>query len=235
VPVFFSEAEAKPNRGIVGAAIEVAVRQSAIDLREHDPGVGIELLGKLPIDDERNGVERSVAGRRCYRDSAVGRCTVGWLVVMIISARNIQLSRGQSSCLRDTNTFDTRPPSNPGAVFANQHDAGIIGERSGDNLRQHRRQRVAGQRYRHCVLDVAADRVERKRAAGQIGNVAANLELVRTGRAVVLTVAAELPERTLNWPMSTWYLTARRTRKTRYVSDRAMRSQGSRTRVAGSC
>jgi hypothetical protein len=60
-PAGFSEAEAKANRGIDRVATEVAVRQSAIDLREHDPGVGIELLGELPIGDERNGVERPMA------------------------------------------------------------------------------------------------------------------------------------------------------------------------------
>jgi hypothetical protein len=51
-----SEAEAKPNRGIDVAAIEEAVHQAAIELREHDSGVGIEFLRKLPIGDERNGV-----------------------------------------------------------------------------------------------------------------------------------------------------------------------------------
>ena len=55
-PAAFSEAEPKPNRRIDRTPIEEAVRQATIDLREHDPGVGIELLRKLPIGDERNGV-----------------------------------------------------------------------------------------------------------------------------------------------------------------------------------
>src|ERR1700694_5420946 len=67
----------------------------------------------------------------------------------------------------------------PVAVFANQHHAAIIGQRSGENLRQHRWQRVAGKPYRYGVLDVAANCVERKGAASQIGNVPAELELVR--------------------------------------------------------
>jgi hypothetical protein len=54
---------------------------------------------------------------------------------------------------------------------------------------------TAGKPYRHGVLDVAADSVERKRAAGQIGSVSIELELVGTGRGVVQIVAAELPQR----------------------------------------
>src|SRR5437868_2387471 len=50
----FSETEAKANRGIDRVAMKEAVRQAAIDLREHQSGVGIKLLRKLPIDDERN-------------------------------------------------------------------------------------------------------------------------------------------------------------------------------------
>src|SRR6266478_1793190 len=90
-PVGFSEAEAKPNRGIDRVAMEEAVRQAAIDLREHEPGVGIKLLRKLPIDGERNGVERPVARRRCYGGGTVGGCTKGGLVVMIISADHIHV------------------------------------------------------------------------------------------------------------------------------------------------
>jgi hypothetical protein len=47
-----SESEAKPDRGIDSVAIEVAVSQSIIDLREHEPGVSIELRRKPPIDGE---------------------------------------------------------------------------------------------------------------------------------------------------------------------------------------
>src|ERR1700716_2345400 len=82
----------------------------------------------------------------------------------------------------------------PVTVFANQHHARIIGERSGENLRQPCRQRATGKPYRHGVLDEAADGIDRKRAASQIGNVPAELELVGTSRGVVQFVAAELPE-----------------------------------------
>src|ERR1700704_2566369 len=65
-------------------------------------------------------------------------------------------------------------------VFANQHHAGVIGKCRGKNLRQYRRQRVAGKRYRHGVRDVAANCVERRGAASQVGKVPADLELVGT-------------------------------------------------------
>jgi len=51
------------------------------------------------------------------------------------------------------------------------------------------------QPYRHGVLNVAADGVERQGAAGQIGNVPADLELVGAGRRVVQIVPTELPQR----------------------------------------
>src|SRR5216683_7802708 len=96
---------------------------------------------------------------------------------------------------RISNEFVTsKQLERPVAVFADQHHARIIGERSGENLRQHRWQRAAGKPYRHGVLDVAANCVERKRAASQIGKVPAELELVGTSRGVVQIVAAELPE-----------------------------------------
>ena len=41
---------------IDGAAMEEPVRQSIIDLRIHEPGVGVEFCPKFPIDGERNGV-----------------------------------------------------------------------------------------------------------------------------------------------------------------------------------
>ena len=76
----FSEAEAKPDRGIDRAPIEETVRQATIDLREHKPGVGIKLLRKLPIDDEGNGVERPVAvcERRGVGAQLTGAPKVGW-------------------------------------------------------------------------------------------------------------------------------------------------------------
>jgi hypothetical protein len=63
-----------------------------------------------------------------------------------------------------------------------------------ENLRQHCRQRVAGEQYRRGIFNVAADSVELKHAATQIGDVTAELELVGSCRGVVLTVATELPE-----------------------------------------
>ena len=93
------------------------------------------------------------------------------------------------------NSYPANSLSGPLLYLPTSITLDIVGERGGENLRQHRRQRVAGKRYRHGVLDVAADGVERKRAASQIGNVPAELELVGTGRGVVQIVAAELPER----------------------------------------
>ena len=90
-PLDFSEAEAKPNRGIDHAAVEVAVRQAAIDLREHDPGIGIKFLRKLPIHDKGNGVERSMAGCRRDGGGAVGGCAIGWLVIMVVSSNHIEV------------------------------------------------------------------------------------------------------------------------------------------------
>jgi hypothetical protein len=90
--VFFSEAEAKPNRWIDRAPVEVAVRQAAIDLGEHQPGVSIKLLRKLPIDGQGKGVERS--GAICERRSVGGAIdggTVGRLVIMVIGADHIQI------------------------------------------------------------------------------------------------------------------------------------------------
>src|SRR5258708_25402929 len=88
----FSEAEAKPNRRIDRAAIEKAARQAAIDLREHDSGVGIKFLRKLPIDDKGKGVERPVAvWERRGVGGAIARRTKGVLGVMIIRADHIQI------------------------------------------------------------------------------------------------------------------------------------------------
>ena len=48
---------------------------------------------------------------------------------------------------RVSNVFVSSEQLNrPVAVFGKQHHARIIGERSSENLRQHRRQRVAGKR-----------------------------------------------------------------------------------------
>src|SRR5258708_35046767 len=87
----FSEAEAKPNRRIDRAPIEEAVRQATIDLREHQPGVSIELLRKLPIDDERNSVERPMAVCERRGIGAVDECTKGGLRIIVIRADHIQI------------------------------------------------------------------------------------------------------------------------------------------------
>src|SRR5229473_2510285 len=73
------------------AAIEETVRQAAIVLREHDSGVGIKFLRKPPIGDKGNGVERPVAVCERRGISAVDGCAKGGLVVMIISADQIQI------------------------------------------------------------------------------------------------------------------------------------------------
>jgi hypothetical protein len=74
--LFFSEAEAQPNRWIDRAPIEVAVRQAAIDLGEHQPCVSIELLRKLPIDDERKGVD--VPWQFANAAALAAGCTKSW-------------------------------------------------------------------------------------------------------------------------------------------------------------
>src|ERR1700738_5160872 len=243
-PVIFSEAEAKANRGIDGVAVEEAVRQAAIDLREHQPGVGIKLLRELPIGDERNGVERPMAVCERRGVGTVDGSAEGGLVVMIISPDQIQIvsdgvfhagpeymerlvacverrvvdvrvvdgsAAGADKVSRDIAKTGTGRKRIAGGrisdefvsgkqldrsvtVLGNRHHARIVGQRGGEQLRKHRRQRAARQPYRHGILDVAPDHVERKRAASQIGNVAAELELVGTGRGVVQIIATELPE-----------------------------------------
>jgi hypothetical protein len=58
-----SEAEAQSNCGIDVVALKIAVSQSAIHVREHQPGVEIRLRGKLPIDNAGDRVERTGALR----------------------------------------------------------------------------------------------------------------------------------------------------------------------------
>jgi hypothetical protein len=48
----YLKSEDKPDCGIDCVAIEVAISQSIIDLREHKPGVSLKLRGKSPIDGE---------------------------------------------------------------------------------------------------------------------------------------------------------------------------------------
>ena len=51
-PTLYLESEDKPDCGIDRVAIEVAVSQSIIDLREHEPGVSLKLRCKSSIDGE---------------------------------------------------------------------------------------------------------------------------------------------------------------------------------------
>ena len=46
----YLKSEDKPDCGIDCVAIEVAISQSTINLREHEPGVSLKLRRKSPID-----------------------------------------------------------------------------------------------------------------------------------------------------------------------------------------
>ena len=48
----YLKSEDKPDCGIDCVAIEVAVSQSIVDLREHKPGVSLKFRRKSPIDGE---------------------------------------------------------------------------------------------------------------------------------------------------------------------------------------
>src|ERR687887_1789357 len=91
----FSVAEAQPDRGIDVVALEKAVGQSAIHLRVHQADVEIPFWCKFPIDNARDGVERTGALRvlapGAGHDPARGRAEVGMLVVMVISGEHIHL------------------------------------------------------------------------------------------------------------------------------------------------
>ena len=58
-----SEAEPQSDRGSDVVVLEKAEGQTAIHLREHDPGIDIPLWCKPPIDSGRDRVERSGALR----------------------------------------------------------------------------------------------------------------------------------------------------------------------------
>src|SRR5262249_24476042 len=82
-----SVAEAQSDRGIDVVALEKAVSQSAILLREHDPEIEIPLRRKLPIDSGRVRVQRTGALRA--RAAGARRCPgrgaeEGILDVMVI-------------------------------------------------------------------------------------------------------------------------------------------------------
>src|SRR6478752_1783913 len=68
--------------------MEEPARQSIIDLRVHEPGVGVEFRGKLPIGSERNGVlGAATSGER-------GCCAIGdakaVLKIVIVTPHHIQ-------------------------------------------------------------------------------------------------------------------------------------------------
>src|SRR5712691_2178160 len=89
------EPDAQSNCGIDVVALKIAVSQSAIHFREHQPGVEIPLRGKLPIDNAGDRVKRTGAlrvlaagaGQRPRGGSAVVRI----LSVMVIGGDYVQL------------------------------------------------------------------------------------------------------------------------------------------------
>jgi hypothetical protein len=81
-----SEAEAQSNCGIDVVALKIAVSQSAIHVREHQPGVEIRLRGKLPIDNAGDRVERTGA-LRVLAAGAGQRPRGGGAVVRILSVK----------------------------------------------------------------------------------------------------------------------------------------------------
>src|SRR5258708_30604083 len=90
-----SESDAQYTRGIDVVALKIAVSQSDIHFREHQPGVEIPLRGKLPIDNAGDRVKRTGAlrvlaagaGQRPRGGSAVVRI----LSVMVIGGDYVQL------------------------------------------------------------------------------------------------------------------------------------------------
>src|SRR5712671_6930692 len=71
-----SKAEAQSDRGIDVVALEKAVGQSAIHLREHEPEIEIPLWCKPPIDSGRDRVKRPGALR--VRTAGAGGRPPGW-------------------------------------------------------------------------------------------------------------------------------------------------------------
>ena len=87
-----SETEAEPGRRINVVTLEIAVRQSAIHLREHETNVNIPPSCEPPVDSSRHGVERSGALRVSAARAAdvwPGREKVV-LGIMIIGADHVQ-------------------------------------------------------------------------------------------------------------------------------------------------
>src|ERR1700760_3211513 len=69
--------------------MDEAVRQATIHPREHQSGIGVKLLRKLPINDETNRVHRPMAVCECRGVDTVDGCTKEGLIVMIVSASHI--------------------------------------------------------------------------------------------------------------------------------------------------
>src|SRR2546422_9957140 len=90
-----SESDAQSNCGIDVVALKIAVSQSAIHFREHQPGVEIPLRGKLPIDNagdrvKRTGALRVLAAGTGQRPRG-GGAVVRILSVMVIGGDYVQL------------------------------------------------------------------------------------------------------------------------------------------------
>src|ERR1700687_1681237 len=90
-----SKAEAQPDRGIDVIALEKAEGQTAIHLREHDPGIEIPLLCKPPIDSGRDPVEcpgaLRVLGAEAGGGPPGGGAEERILDIMVIGADHIQI------------------------------------------------------------------------------------------------------------------------------------------------
>ena len=90
-----SETEAQSGRRIDVVALEKAVGQSAVHLREHDPGIEIPLWCKPPIDSGGDPVEcpgaLRVLGAEAGSGSPGGGAEVRILDIMVIGADHIQI------------------------------------------------------------------------------------------------------------------------------------------------
>jgi hypothetical protein len=92
----FLETEAQSGRGIDVVALEKAVGQSAIHLREHCPDINVPLCRKAPIGRDRDCVKSPGALRMLAAGAgsgAIGRAEVRILDVMVIGPDHIQFVR----------------------------------------------------------------------------------------------------------------------------------------------
>src|SRR5882762_8283652 len=92
---WLSEAEPQPDRGSDIVALEKAGGQSAIHLREHNPGIEIPLWCKPPIDSGRDPVEcpgtLRVFGTKAGGGSPGSGAEERILDIMVIGADHIQI------------------------------------------------------------------------------------------------------------------------------------------------